>query len=48
MRLRFQWDVSNPTNSPEESNAPNANGLIYSYTSGQNARSMQFSLHLMW
>ena len=48
IRVRFQWDVSNPTNSPEEPQAPNANGLIYTYTSGQNARSMQFSLRLLW
>ena len=48
MRVRFQWDVSNPTNSPQEPNAPNAFGLIYTYTSGQNARNMQFSLRCLW
>jgi hypothetical protein len=48
LRMRFQWDVANPTNSPEEPQAPNANGLIYSYTSGQSARTMQFSLRMLW
>ena len=47
-RLRVQWDVSNPTNSPEEAQIPNAYGLIYSYTSGVAARSMQLSLRLLW
>jgi hypothetical protein len=47
-RLRFQWDVSNPTNSPQQAQIPNANGLIYTYTSGQSARNMQFSLRLIW
>lgn len=48
VKMRLQWDVSNPTNSPEYSNAPNANGLIYTYTSGQAARAMQFTLRLLW
>ena len=48
VRMRFQWDVSNPTNSPEEAQAPTAYGLINTYTSGQNARNMQFSLRCLW
>lgn len=47
-RMRLQWDVSNPTNSPQEPQSPNANGLIYTYTSGTAARSMQLSARLLW
>ncbi len=46
--LRFQWDVFNPLNAPEEPYAPNANGLIYTYVSGVVPRSMQFTLRLLW
>lgn len=49
MRLRFQWDVFNPTNSPQQPQSPgNSLGLLYSYLSGTGARSMQFTLRLLW
>ena len=48
-RLRFQWDVFNPTNSPQVPQTPsNSQGLIYTYLNGTAARSMQFSLRLLW
>lgn len=48
-RLRFQWDVFNPTNSPQQPQSPaNSQGLLYTYQSGTAARSMQFTLRLMW
>jgi hypothetical protein len=48
MRMRIQWDLFNPTNSPQEPQTPNAQGLIYTYQSGVAARSMQFSARLLW
>ncbi len=47
-RLRFQWDVFNPTNSPQEPQVPNTLGLIYTNVNGTPARSMQFTLRLLW
>ena len=48
VRMRVQWDVFNPTNSPQEPQTPNTSGLIYTYLNGTAARSMQFSLRLLW
>jgi hypothetical protein len=49
MRLRVQWDVFNPTNSPQQPQSPsNTAGLLYTYLSGASARSMQFTLRLLW
>ena len=49
MRLRVQWDVFNPTNSPQQPQSPaNTAGLLYTYLSGTSARSMQFTLRLLW
>ncbi|MBI5282171.1 MAG: TonB-dependent receptor [Candidatus Solibacter usitatus] len=48
MRLRAQWDVFNPTNSPQQPQAVGANGLRYTYQSGAAARNMQFTLRLLW
>ena len=47
-RLRVQWDVFNPTNSPQQPQVPNTTGLIYTYVNGTAARSMQFTLRLLW
>jgi len=49
VRVRVQWDVFNPTNSPQQPQAPgNSQGLLYTYLSGTSARSMQFTLRLLW
>lgn len=49
LRLRIQWDVFNPTNSPQEPQLPSTSeGLLYTYLSGTAARSMQFTLRLSW
>ena len=49
MKLRFQWDVFNPSNSPQEPQTPsNSQGLLYTYQNGTAARNMQFSLRLLW
>ncbi|MFB3825559.1 MAG: carboxypeptidase regulatory-like domain-containing protein [Bryobacteraceae bacterium] len=49
VRLRVQWDVFNPTNSPQQPQTPsNSQGLLYTYLSGAAARSMQFTLRLLW
>jgi len=48
MRLRVQWDVFNPTNSPQQEQSPNTTGLLYTDLSGTSARSMQFTLRLLW
>ncbi|MBI4873307.1 MAG: carboxypeptidase regulatory-like domain-containing protein [Acidobacteria bacterium] len=48
-RLRVQWDVFNPTNSPQQPQTPgNSQGLLYTYLSGAAPRSMQFTLRLLW
>lgn len=48
-RLRFQWDIFNPTNSPQEPQSPsNSQGLLYTNVNGTAARNMQFSLRLLW
>jgi hypothetical protein len=49
VRLRVQWDVFNPTNSPQQPQLPsNSQGLLYTYLNGTSARSMQFTLRLLW
>lgn len=49
VRMRVQWDVFNPTNSPQQPQTPgNSQGLLYTYLSGAAARSMQFTLRLLW
>ncbi|MEK7405243.1 MAG: carboxypeptidase-like regulatory domain-containing protein [Acidobacteriota bacterium] len=48
MRLRVQWDVFNPTNSPQQPASVNSQGIRYTYLSGTSARSMQFTLRLLW
>ena len=48
VRARVQWDVFNPTNSPQRLQVPNSTGLLYTFQSGTAARSMQFSLRLLW
>jgi len=47
-KMRFQWDVFNPFNAPEEPQAVNTQGLLYTYQNGTAARNMQFSLRLLW
>ncbi|MBI4904976.1 MAG: carboxypeptidase regulatory-like domain-containing protein [Acidobacteria bacterium] len=48
-KVRFQWDVFNPTNSPQRPVSPsNSAGLRYDYLSGTAARNMQFTLRLLW
>ncbi len=48
IKLRFQWDVFNPFNAPQEPQAVNTQGLLYTYQNGAGARNMQFSLRLLW
>jgi hypothetical protein len=49
VKARVQWDVFNPTNSPQQPQSPaNSLGLRYSYLSGVAARNMQFTLRLLW
>lgn len=48
MKLRVQWDVFNPTNSPQQSQSVNTMGLRYNYLSGTAARNMQFTARLLW
>ncbi len=49
MKLRAQWDVFNPTNSPQQPQTPgNTQGILYTYLSGAPARSMQFTVRLLW
>jgi len=49
IRLRVQWDVFNPTNSPQQPQLPsNSLGILYTYLSGTAARSMQFTARLIW
>ena len=48
VKVRFQWDVFNPFNAPQEPQAVNSQGLLYTYTNGAAARNMQFSLRLLW
>lgn len=48
MRLRVQWDVFNPTNSPQQPSSINSQDLLYTYLSGAAARNMQFTLRLLW
>jgi hypothetical protein len=49
LRMRVQWDVFNPTNSPQQPQSPsNAQGLLYTYQNGTSARSMQFTLRMLW
>jgi hypothetical protein len=48
-RLRVQWDVFNPANSPQQPQLPsNSAGLLYTYLNGVAARSMQFTARLLW
>ena len=48
-RLRFQWDVFNPTNSPQQPQGVAApQGIRYTYQNGAAARNMQFTLRLLW
>ena len=48
-KLRVQWDVFNPTNSPQEPQNPaNSLGLRYTYQNGAAARNMQFTARLLW
>ncbi|MEK7405265.1 MAG: carboxypeptidase regulatory-like domain-containing protein [Acidobacteriota bacterium] len=48
MRLRIQWDLFNPTNSPQQPASVNSQGIRYTYLSGASARSMQFTARLLW
>lgn len=48
IRMRVQWDVFNPTNSPQRPQVPTSQGLLYNYQSGTAARNMQFTLRLLW
>ena len=48
VKLRFQWDVFNPFNAPQQPQAVNTQGLLYTFTNGIAARNMQFSLKLLW
>ena len=47
-KVRFQWDVFNPFNAPQEPQTVNTQGLLYTYQNGTAARNMQFSLRLLW
>ena len=49
VKMRVQWDVFNPTNSPQQQQSPaNSQGLLYTYQNGTSARSMQFTLRVLW
>lgn len=48
VKLRFQWDVFNPTNSPQLPAGVGGDGIRPVWTSGVAARSMQLTLRLLW
>ena len=49
LKLRVQWDVFNPTNTPQQPQTPsNSLGLLYTNVSGTAARNMQFTLRASW